>query len=108
MSGSHGLIADPDAAYERYSRARVYTWVASVAALLTLWYMFHNVFLAPVVATIGALCSWRGLKNGGQRRLLLTLMVICLIPALIAAVALLALLPNLPSLKLSGIHYVRT
>jgi hypothetical protein len=103
-----GPDAGPDAQYERFSRARFYTVAAAVAALLTCWYMVNNVFLAPVAGIAGALCSWRGIRNDGNRWRLLVLLAICLLPALIAVVALLLLLPNLPSLSFSDVKIVKS
>ena len=95
-----------DSAYERFSRARLYTVVALVCAVLTIWFLFNNVFLSPVFGFAGAFCSWRGLKNGGNKPALLLLGLICLAPALLAGLFLLMLLPNLPDLSFSDVRYV--
>jgi len=110
MSGHQDVATAPsgrDEGYERFSRARLFTVVAVVATLLTAWYMFHNVFLAPVTGIVGAFAAWRGIKNGGNRTLLLAVIVVCLIPSLLAIIALLTLLPNLPSLSFSHVKVVK-
>jgi hypothetical protein len=94
------LAADP-------ARARLYLAAGAVCAVLTVLFMFGNVFLVPVFCLIGIFCAWRGWRNGGNALVALLVLVVCGLPGLIAGAALLLLLPNLPHLEVGGISYQR-
>jgi ABC-type spermidine/putrescine transport system permease subunit II len=98
---------DLDLETDDLPRARLYLGAGAVCALLSILFMFQNVFLVPVFGLIGIFCAWRGWKNGGNGLLAFLVFAVCGLPALIAGIWLLLLLPNLPSLRLGGVSYQR-